>query len=59
MKEYKLEILNKEMHLSRQKDIVDAQAIIDRYVREGWEVQQIITPNDGLGSMFGLFVKEF
>lgn len=59
MKEYKLEILNKEMHLTRQKDIDDAQAIIDRYVREGWEVQQIITPNDGLCSMFGLFVREF
>lgn len=59
MKEYKLVLLNEEVHLSRKKDIADAEKLLNQYSREGWELQQIITPDDSLGSMIGLFYREF
>ena len=59
MKEYKLVLLNEEVHLSRKKDVADAETRLNECARQGWELQQIITPNDGMGSIIGVFYREF
>ena len=58
MKEYKLVYLNKGIKLSREKDLAQAEEIINQYVAEGWTLQQITTPDDGAGAMVGVFYKE-
>jgi len=58
MKEYKLVHLNKGIKLSREKDMEQAEEIINEYVSAGWELQQIVSPNDGMGAMIGVFYKE-
>ena len=58
MKEYKLVYLNKGIKLSREKDLAQAEEIINQYVSEGWTLQQIVTPDDGAGAMVGVFYKE-
>ena len=58
MKEYKLVYLNKGLKMSREKDIAQAGEIINQYMDEGWTLQQIVTPDDGMGAMIGVFYKE-
>lgn len=58
MKEYKLVYLNKGIKFSREKDIEQAEEIINEYVSAGWELQQIVSPNDSMGAMIGVFFKE-
>lgn len=58
MKQYKLVYLNKGLKLSREKDLEQAQDIINEYVSKGWELQQIISPNDMAGAMVGVFYKD-
>lgn len=58
MKEYKLVYLNKGLKISREKDLEQAQEIINEYVTGGWELQQIISPSDGIGALVGVFYKE-
>ena len=58
MKEYKLVYLNKGLNLSREKDIEQAEEIINRYASEGWTLQEIATPDDGIGAMVGVFYKD-
>ena len=58
MKEYKLVYLNKGFKASREKDLEQAEEIINRYVLEGWTLQQITTPDDGVGAMVGVFYRE-
>lgn len=58
MKEYKLVYLNKGIKFSREKDMEQAEEIINEYVSAGWELQQIVSPNDGMGAMVGVFFKE-
>ena len=58
MKQYELVYLNKGVKLSREKDIKQAQEIINQMVAEGWELQEIVTPGDGAGAMIGVFWKE-
>ena len=58
MKEYKLVYLNKGLKFSREKDMEQAEEIINEYVSAGWELQQIVSPNDGMGAMVGVFYKE-
>ena len=58
MKEYKLVYLNKGVKLSREKDLEQAQEIINEYVAEGWILQQIVSPADGIGALVGVFYKE-
>lgn len=59
MKEYKFVILNHKLNWTREKDVMDAEEMVNKYIHEGWELQQIITPNDGVASMVGVFYKEF
>ena len=58
MKEYKLVYLNKGLKFSREKDLEQAEEIINQYVQEGWTLQEIATPDDGMGAMVGVFYKE-
>ena len=58
MKEYKLVYLNKGIKFSREKDLAQAEEIINQYVSEGWTLQEIATPDDGAGAMVGVFYKE-
>ena len=58
MKEYKFIILNQKLNWTREKDMADAEATLNQCIREGWELQQIITPNEGLASMVGVFYRE-
>ena len=58
MKEYKLVNLNKGLKLSREKDLEQAQNIINEYLSDGWELQQIVSPSDGMGALIGVFYKE-
>ncbi|MBR3109115.1 MAG: hypothetical protein IKH30_18320 [Clostridia bacterium] len=58
MKEYKLIYLNKGIKLSREKDLAQAEEIINQYVSEGWTLQEVATPDDGMGAMVGVFYKE-
>ncbi len=59
MKEYKLVYLNRKMKLTRQADIEQAQEIINEYVSEGWNLQQVITPTSPGAPLVGVFYKEF
>ena len=54
MKEYKLVFLNKGLKASREKDLEQAQDVINEYVSKGWHLQQIISPNDVMGALVGL-----
>lgn len=58
MKEYKLVYLNKGLKFSREKDLEQAEQIINEYVQEGWTLQEVCTPDDGMGAMVGVFYKE-
>ena len=58
MKEYKLVYLNKGIKFSREKDLAQAEEVINQYVSEGWTLQEIATPDDGAGAMVGVFYKE-
>lgn len=58
MKEYKLVYLNKGIKFSREKDMEQAEEIVNEYVSAGWELAQIVSPNDGMGALIGVFFKE-
>ena len=58
MKEYKLVYLNKGLKMSREKDLEQAEKVINEYVEDGWELQEIVSPNDSLGALVGVFYKE-
>ena len=58
MKEYKLVYLNKGLKFSVEKDLEQAQEEINQYVSAGWALQQIVTPNTGMGTLVGLFYRE-
>ena len=58
MKEYKVVNLNKAIHMSRDKDLAQMEENINALVAEGWELQQVISPNDLGGVMIGIFLRE-
>ena len=58
MKEYKVVNLNKAIHMSRDKDLAQMEENINALVAEGWDLQQVISPNDLGGVMIGIFFKE-
>ena len=58
MKEYKLVFLNKGLEMSREKDLEQSQNVINEYISQGWELQQIVSPNDIGGALVGVFYKE-
>ena len=58
MKEQKLVHLNEGIKFSRKKDIEQTEECINKYAQEGWELQQVISPNDLGGAMIGIFSRE-
>ena len=58
MKEYKLVYLNKGIKLSRDKDLEQAEEVINQYVSEGWTLQQVVSPADIAGALVGVFYRE-
>ena len=58
MREYKLVYLNKGFSASREKDIQKAEDKVNEMADEGWTLQQVVTPADGVGAMIGVFFKE-
>lgn len=58
MKEYKLIYLNKGVKLSREKDLAQSEDTLNQYVSEGWELQQIISPNDLGGALIAVLYKK-
>ena len=58
MKEYKLVYLNKGFSSSREKDLVKAEEKINEMTDQGWELQQVVSPDDGVGALIGIFYKE-
>lgn len=58
MKEYKLVYLNKGLKMSREKDLEQAQIVINEYAAENWELMQLVSPNDLGGALVGVFCKE-
>ncbi|MCC8106198.1 MAG: DUF4177 domain-containing protein [Clostridiales bacterium] len=57
MKDYKLVYLNKKMKISREKDLEQAQEIINQYAAKGWELMQIVSPADLGGALVGVFSR--
>ena len=51
MREYKLVYLNKGFSTSREKDVEKAEKLINEMADQGWILQQIATPDDGVGAM--------
>ena len=58
MREYKLVYLNKGFSASREKDVAKAEEKINEMAEQGWILQQVATPDDGVGAMVGVFYKE-
>lgn len=58
MKEYKLIYLNKGVKLSREKDLAQSEDTLNQYISEGWELQQIISPNDLGGALIAVLYIE-
>ena len=58
MKEYKLVYLNKGFRLSREKDLAQAEGNINEMTEQGWELQQIVSPDDMGGALVGVFCRE-
>ena len=58
MKEYKLVYLNKGFSASREKDLVKAEEKINEMTDQGWELQQVVSPDDGVGALVGVVYKE-
>ncbi len=58
MKEYKLVYLNKGFSATREKDLEKAEQKINEMADQGWELQQIVSPDDMVGALVGVFYKE-
>lgn len=58
MKEYKLVYLNKGFSASREKDLEKAEEKITEMTDQGWELQQVVSPSDGVGALIGVFCRE-
>ena len=43
MKEYQLVYLNKGIKISREKDLEQAQSVINDYIAQGWVLQQVVS----------------
>ncbi len=58
MKEYKLVYLNKGLKLSVEKDISQAEKLLNDYIAQGWTLEQIVPQDAGIGILIGVFSKE-
>ena len=58
MKEYKFVTLNPKQHISREKDIKEAEDTLNQHIREGWTLEQIVSPADFMGAIVAILYKE-
>lgn len=58
MKTYTLVYLNKGLKLTREQDLTQSSEVINKYIAEGWTLQQIVSPSDIVGALVGVFYKE-
>ena len=58
MKEYKMVYLNKGFSTSREKDLIKAEEKINEMTEQGWELQEVVSPSDGVGALIGVFFQE-
>ncbi|MCD7821908.1 MAG: hypothetical protein LUG64_06850 [Clostridiales bacterium] len=58
MKEYKLLYLNKKMSLNREKDLLQSEKMLNQYISDGWTLQQIVSPSDGMGALIAVLFRE-
>ena len=58
MKEYKLVYLNKKANFSREKDLEQAEGVLNKYISDGWILQQVVSPSDGLGALIAVLYRE-
>ena len=58
MKEYQSVYRNKGISTSREKDLKKTDDKINEMTEQGWELQQVVSPNDGMGALIGIFYKE-
>lgn len=55
-KQYKLVFLNRKLRLSIDKDMEDATAELQKYIDEGWQLQQIVAA--GLDVLIAVLYRE-
>jgi len=58
VKEYKMVYLNKGLNFSRENDLKVAETVLNQYVSDGWELQQIVSPADLAGALVAVMYKE-
>ena len=58
MKEYKLVYLNKGLSASIERDVSKAEDKINEIVSLGWILQQVVSMDNGVGALIGVFYKE-
>ena len=58
MKEYKLVYLNKGFNISREKDLEQAEDVLNQTIAEGWELQQVVSPGDSMGVLVAVVFRE-
>ena len=58
MKEYKLIYLNKGLKLTVEKDLEQAEDVINQQVSAGWTLEQVVTPASSMGALVGVFSRE-
>lgn len=58
MREYKLVYLNKGLQISREKDLDNAEAVLNSNIKQGWILQQVVSPCDGVGALVAVMYKE-
>ena len=45
MKEYRLVYLNSGVHMSMQKDLFEAEDLLNQYISDGWTLQEMVVMN--------------
>lgn len=55
-KKYKLVFLNRKLRLSMDKDLEDSTTELQKYINEGWQLQQIVT--SGLDVLIAVLYRE-
>ncbi len=58
MKEYKMVYLNKGLKLSREKDLEQAEMVLNQYISDGWTLQQVVSPADMVGALIAVIYRE-
>jgi len=57
MKEYKMVYLNKGLKFTRDEDLKAAETVLNQHIKEGWELQQIVSPADLAGALVAVMYK--